>query len=139
MLSSLVLDLFLLDKVLSSFLGYKSIYNKYLGTVPYQQKIFSCSSPDWEVCFLRTEDIFPIKFARLENRPRIFSPYEMVYFSNIFFKFCALDWTLHEWQFACARKIFSAHYILPSLGSSWGSCLVVTPHLSFSGAVSFPF
>ena len=32
-----------------------------------------------------------------------------------FFIFCALDLLLHALQFACSRKIFSAHYILSCL------------------------
>ena len=57
-----------------------------------------------------------VKFARLENYPFIVSPYEMACLSSIFFKLCALHWLLRAWQFACARKIFSVHYILSSLG-----------------------
>ena len=63
-----------------------------------------------------TRKIFsPSNLRTLKNRPHIFSPSEEVYFSSISFKFCALDWALRAWQFACARKIFSAHYILSSL------------------------
>ena len=57
----------------------------------------------------------PSNLRAWKNRPRIFSPYEMIYFSSIFFKFWALDWALRARQFACARKIFSAHYILSNL------------------------
>ena len=57
----------------------------------------------------------PSNLRAWKNRHRIFSPYTMVYFASIFFKFCALDWSFRAWQFACARKIFSAHYILSSL------------------------
>ena len=57
----------------------------------------------------------PSNLCAWENHLRIASPREMAYFSSIFYKFCALDWPLREWQFACARKIFSAHYILFSL------------------------
>ena len=67
--------------------------------------------------FCARKIFFAIKFARLKNRPRISSPYEMVYFSSIMFKFCALDWVLHAWQLACAWKIFSAHDILSSLAT----------------------
>ena len=60
----------------------------------------------------------PSNLRAWKNRPHISFPYEMVYFSSILFRFCALDWSLRAWQFACARKIFSAHYILFSLGRS---------------------
>ena len=73
---------------------------------------------------------FPVEFARMRKPPPhgLSPPFEMAYFSSIFFKFCALDWPLRAWQFVCARKIFSANYILSSLNSahqnfqtfSWG-------------------
>ena len=31
--------------------------------------VFRILRPDWKVCFLLAEDIFPVKFARLENPP----------------------------------------------------------------------
>ena len=57
----------------------------------------------------------PVNMRAWKNCPSISSPYESVYFSSMFFKFCALDRLLRAWEFACARKIFSAHYILSSL------------------------
>ena len=56
----------------------------------------------------------PSNLRALKTRPRIFSPYEKVYFSSISFKLCTLAWALRAWQLACARKIFIAHYILSS-------------------------
>ena len=55
-----------------------------------------------------------------KNYPFIVSTYEMAYFSSIFLKFCALHWSLRAWHFACARKIFSVHYILSSLAYVFG-------------------
>ena len=65
---------------------------------------------------------FPVKFARLEKPPSqrlricngtfLLAPARL---TSIFFKFCALDWPWRAWQIICARKIFSAHYILSSL------------------------
>ena len=55
---------------------------------------------------------------RIFVSPRISSyllPVRNGIFFQIFFKFCALDLALCVWQSACARKIFSAHYILSSL------------------------
>ena len=77
--------------------------------------------PDWKVCFLRAEDIFPVKFARLEKPPsqrlRICNGtfLKVPALDKYIFKFCALDWPLRAWQIICARKIFSVHYILSSL------------------------
>ena len=58
-----------------------------------------------------TRKIFsPVKFVRLERLPS-----HLPIRNGIFFQFCALHWSLHAWQFACARKIFSVYYILFSL------------------------
>ena len=63
----------------------------------------------------RGRNFSPSNLCALKSRPRISSPYEMVYFSSILFKFCALEWALRSWQVACARKIFRAHDVLSSL------------------------
>ena len=76
--------------------------------------------PDWKVCFLRAEDIFPRQICALgKTTPHTASPYEMTHFSSTFFKFCALDWLLRAWQFVCAPKIFSMHNIPSSLDHKW--------------------
>ena len=96
----------------------------------FKQEAKVNSAQDWKICFLRAEVIFPRRICAHEKTTpaRPLSPFEMTYFSSIFFKFCALDWPLRAWQFVCVRKIFNANYILSSLDSahqnfqtfSWG-------------------
>ena len=72
----------------------------------------------WKVCFLHADDIFPRQICALgKTTPAPPPPYEMTYFSSMFYKFCALDWPLRAWQFVCARKFFSTHFILSSLAN----------------------
>ena len=66
-----------------------------------------CISQTGKFVFCTWRMFFAIKLRAWKNRPHISSPYEVVYFSSILFKFCAPDWSLHAWQFACARKIVS--------------------------------
>ena len=77
---------------------------------------FRCFGPRLEsLLSARGRNFSPSNLCALKSRPRISSPYEMVYFSSIMFKFCALEWALRSWQVACARKIFRAHDVLSSL------------------------
>ena len=83
--------------------------------LPFTEIAFS-QTPRLESLFSASGRYFsPSNLRALKTRPRIFSPYGKVYFSSISFKFCTLAWALRAWQLACARKIFSAHYILSSL------------------------
>ena len=98
---------------------------------------FSFVVPRLESLFsARGRHFAPSNLRAWKNYPCNVSSYEMAYFSSIFFKFCALHWPLRAWQFACARKIFSVHYILSSLVSSHHSFIFI----GFSageGAASF--
>ena len=111
----------------------------------YSELFKSSTNPDWKVCVLRAEDIFPIKFARLEQSPCNAFTFVILYLSTMFCKFCAVGWPLRAWQFACYQKknlesclkIFSAHYKLSSLGTNGTACSMLHYILSCFLAISY--